>query len=170
MEQSFKIKNFQEYEFSLACTPQLVALTQSIRDNFPISHVWISRYYFCGSYLDIGTDIRWKKEMCVNGWYDDFVLSFFDGFNYSSKSHSHFVLWSAEAYSQSNLLVQIKTTCSILSGFNLFFIRDNFIENYGFGSFLPINQLSKIISSTQDSLKNFTFSLRSLMEDIAKLL
>ena len=67
------IENKVEWEQSQYLSRQIHELSHDFLKSFGLSHIWITKIYFDGRYLEMTNDLSWKETMVSNGHYDDFM-------------------------------------------------------------------------------------------------
>jgi len=139
--------NYLELEQAKQSSPYLTAISGDFMSFFNLSHIWVSKYFFNGCYMDLTNDLEWKNIMVSNNFYKNYINIFLKPLseNQASKNSLH-LLWQTEPASPDPLIAKTKEY-GIISHFNLMFIHNDHIENYGFGSPDKIEYLNKILQN-----------------------
>jgi len=133
--------NFLELEQAKQMSSFLTSIGGDFMNSFNLSHIWVSRYFFDGRYIDLTNDIKWKDIMVKNNFYRDYIQLFLEPLSNKSVSKNNLCIsWQAIKASSDKLIAKTNEY-GIISGFNLLFIHEDHIENYGFGSPLEINKI-----------------------------
>lgn len=67
------IENKLEWEQAQSLSRQIHELSHEFLRSLGLSHIWITKIYFDGRYLEMTNDLSWKEIMVSNGHYDDFM-------------------------------------------------------------------------------------------------
>lgn len=125
-------QNYKEFSWSQSLQDRIQRLSRGFMEAFALSHVWVSRYYFDGRYLDITNDLTWKEIMVSNNHYADFITLFLTSLK-AHRGKSMFFTWTGNPHQEGGLMNKIYDY-GINSGFNILRIQGEYVENFGFGS------------------------------------
>lgn len=132
--------NKRELEQARTFESTLSSAMQSFLSAYNLSHVWHSKYYFDGQYIDVSNDIVWKEIMVGREFYKDFI-------NFISHSipmnGSSIVTTSwASAGNKNQSFMDCIYQYGLKSGFNLILLHGDHIESYGFAGKNEIDLLT----------------------------
>lgn len=140
--------NQLELEQARGLKAHLSDLSHEFLNAFDLTHIWVSRYYFDGRYVDITNDLSWKEKMLCHRFYNSFITNFVEPLCVQ-RSNSLFLTWQADLTSNIHLL-RAALGHGILSGFNILKVNSDHIENYAFGSDKTILQVGSGLPSREE--------------------
>lgn len=73
--------NHFELEWSRGLKEYIYQLADEFLKSFSLSHVWLSKDYFDGTYYHLTNDLVWKEDQVVNNHYRDFANVFYTTLN-----------------------------------------------------------------------------------------
>lgn len=138
----------QEFEQARSLMPRVIGHTEEFLKAFGLTHVWVSRYYFDGRYLDLTNDISWKERMVRNNFYITFIKDFIVPLQVHN-SMTPFFTWQADPVADNHLLYECFDH-GILSGFNILKVCSDHVENFGFGSNKGILEVTGNLPSREE--------------------
>lgn len=150
--------NQQEFNFSSSFAHSLHQVSAHFMATFKLSHIFVGKSYFDGRYMDICNDQSWKKVMIIHDYYKNFAKSFM----LSLKAHNRkplFFTWQMDPNHPEPMLDHFRQHRGIISGFNIMIINEDHVENYGFGSSLPLSEVYNNLPCREE-LEMFCLYLR----------
>lgn len=124
--------NKLELEQARSLSSHLHNLSNEYLEAYGLTHLWITKFYFDGRYLDITNDLSWKEIMMTNNHYNDFVKMCLEPLK-PIASKSAFLMWGSH-YTLSDELCDKVFQQGIHSKCDIITIHEDHIEIYGFGS------------------------------------
>lgn len=149
--------NHQELEQSRGLKEYIQTLAEKFLTTLNLSHIWLSKEYFDGRYLELTNDLSWKKIMLTHNHIGDFAEKFYTTLRGDIHTPQFFV-WQSEP-SQENDLIDRTYRYGLHSGFNIIFMQDDHLENYGFGTSQELTNLFHTLPSRTE-LEMFCLYLR----------
>lgn len=158
--------NHTELEQARSLEAHLYKLSDEFLKALQLSHIWASKYFFDGRYMDVTNDLSWKEIMVSQNLYGEFARLFLEPIKTNTTKPIH-CTWQADPQENNSLLNKIYHQ-GILSGFNIMIIHSDHIENYGFGSTQRIAGVNNTLPS-QEELEMFCLYLREGIHKIGKM-
>lgn len=152
--------NHDELEQAQALKNRLCHLSDEFMNALQLTHVWVSKYFFDGRYMDITNDLSWKEIMVYHNLYGDFTKIFLEPLK-TNNTKPIFLTWQADPPGNFRLLQKIYHY-GIMSGFNILIRHSDHIENYGFGGSQRTLETSSNLPS-QEELVMFCLYLREAL-------
>lgn len=144
--------NYLELNQARELKNHLFELSQEFLSFYNLSHIWVSKYYFDGRYMDITNDLSWKEKLLNHNLYQIFVRNFIEPLKVHN-SKPHILYWQSSSTSSDSLLREISNH-GVRSGLNVIKVNDDHIENYCFGSSKEILTISHHMPN-QDKIEIF---------------
>lgn len=138
----------QEFEQAQGLLPRIIGHTEEFLKAFGLTHVWVSKFYFDGRYVDLTNDLTWKETLVSHKFYGSFIGDFLEPLKVQI-SKSLFMTMQAEANSNVHLIRKCFDH-GILSGFNILKVCSDHVENYGFGSNKGISEVTGNLPSREE--------------------